>query len=156
MNEPLILTPTGKAKLEKELAELKGPRRDEISRRLKSAIEMGDLSENADYHAAKEDQGFLEGRILEIESMLTRAEVIDETPLDNCKVQIGNCVTIQEDDDTQETWILVGASEADLKQRKISYLSPIGAALLDKEVGEVAVVMLPDGSTILYKVLKIE
>lgn len=117
---------------------------------------MGDLSENADYHAAKEDQGFLEGRILEIESMLTRAEVIDETPLDNCKVQIGNCVTIQEDDDTQETWILVGASEADLKQRKISYLSPIGAALLDKEVGEVAEVMLPDGSTILYKVLKIE
>ncbi|MFA5612160.1 MAG: transcription elongation factor GreA [Anaerolineaceae bacterium] len=156
MHEPLILTPTGKAKLEKELAELTGPRRNEISKRLKSAIEMGDLSENADYHAAKEDQGFLEGRILEIESMLSQAEVIDETPLDNCKVQIGNRITIQEEGDTEETWTLVGASEADLKQRKISYLSPIGAALVDKEVGEIAEVELPDGSTIFYKVRKIE
>lgn len=76
MNQPLYLTPTGKSQLEQELAVLKGPRRDEISSRLKSAIEMGDLSENADYKAAKEDQGFLEGRIQEIEAILYRAEII--------------------------------------------------------------------------------
>ncbi len=156
MNEPIYLTPTGKNKLEAELAELKGPKRDEISRRLKSAIEMGDLSENADYHAAKEDQGFLEGRILEIESILSRAEITDDKDLDNTSVQIGNRVTIQEEGEDEESWEIVGANEASPLEGKISYESPIGAALINKKAGQKVNVMLPNGEIIVYKVLKIE
>ena len=156
MNQPLIITPAGKAQLQKELAELTGPRREEISRRLKHAIEMGDLSENADYKTAKEDQGFLEGRINEIEALLSRAEVIEENGLQHGIVQIGSTVTIQEEGEPEETWTVVGASEADLREQKISYLSPIGSALIDKKVGDVAEVTLPGGLNIYYKVLKIE
>lgn len=156
MKQPIIITPAGKFQLEQELAKLKGPRRDAISKRLKSAIEMGDLSENADYKAAKEDQGFLEGRIQEIEAILSKAEIVDSAPKKNGKVQIGNKVTIQEDGQTEEAWTMVGASEADLKNNKISYESPIGSALMDKKVGEVAEVSLPNGSKIYYKILKID
>lgn len=156
MKQPIIITPAGKFQLEQELAELKGPRRDAISKRLKSAIEMGDLSENADYKAAKEDQGFLEGRIQEIEAILSKAEIVDSAPKKNGKVQIGNKVTIHEEGQTEETWILVGASEADLKNYKISYESPIGSALMGKKVGQVAEVTLPNGSKIYYKILKID
>jgi transcription elongation factor GreA len=156
MNNQIILTPTGKAQLEAELAELKGPMRDDLSRRLKSAIEMGDLSENADYRAAKEDQGFLEGRIMEIEAILYNAEVTDGAELDNVSVQIGNRVTIQEQGESEETWTLVGAAEADVKNQKISYLSPIGSALINKKEGDLAEVTLPGGMKIVYKILKIE
>ena len=156
MNQPLIITPAGKAQLQKELEELTGPRREEISKRLKHAIEMGDLSENADYKAAKEDQGFLEGRIQEIEALLSKAEVIEENFLTNEIVQIGSSVTIQEEGEPEETWTVVGASEADLREQKLSYLSPIGAALIDKKVGDIAEVTLPSGLNIYYKVLKIE
>lgn len=156
MKKPLLITPNGKAQLEKELEELKGPKRDALSKRLKSAIEMGDLSENADYKAAKEDQGFLEGRIQEIEAILSTAEITDESHVGKNYVQIGHRVTIQEEGEDEETWTLVGASEADLNQQKISYLSPIGAALIDKKVGSTAHVPLPNGEIIVYKVLKIE
>ncbi|NLB72234.1 MAG: transcription elongation factor GreA [Chloroflexi bacterium] len=156
MNNQIILTPTGKAQLEAELAELKGPMRDDLSRRLKSAIEMGDLSENADYRAAKEDQGFLEGRIMEIEAILYNAEVTDGAELDNISVQIGNRVTIQEQGESEETWTLVGAAEADVKNQKISYLSPIGSALINKKEGDLAEVTLPGGMKIVCKILKIE
>jgi len=156
MKKPLLITPNGKVQLEKELSELKGPKRDALSKRLKSAIEMGDLSENADYKAAKEDQGFLEGRIQEIEAILSTAEITDESHVGKNYVQIGHRVTIQEEGEDEETWTLVGASEADLKQQKISYLSPIGAALIDKKVGSTAKVHLPNGATIDYKILKIE
>jgi transcription elongation factor GreA len=156
MNEPIYITLEGKSKLEQELIELKGPRRDEISRRLKSAIEMGDLSENADYKSAKEDQSFLEGRIQEIEAILYRAEITVKAPNNKGTVQIGNKVTIQEEGQKEETWTIVGASEADLKQHKISYLSPIGSAMINKKVGNIAEVILPNGMKIIYKVLKIE
>ncbi len=156
MKQPIFLTPAGKSQLVEELAELKGPQRNQISKRLKSAIEMGDLSENADYKSAKEDQGFLEGRIQEIEAILSNAEIIDGVDQDNFKVQIGKRVTIQEEGQLEETWILVGVNEADLKQQKISYLSPIGSALIDKKVGEVTEVVLPNGMRIFYEILKIE
>ncbi len=156
MNEPIYITLEGKSKLEQELIELKGHRRDEISRRLKSAIEMGDLSENADYKSAKEDQSFLEGRIQEIEAILYRAEITVKAPNNKGTVQIGNKVTIQEEGQKEETWTIVGASEADLKQHKISYLSPIGSAMINKKVGNIAEVNLPNGMKIIYKVLKIE
>src|SRR5512134_962695 len=109
--QPIYLTPEGEAKLRAELAELAGPRREELSKRLRSAIQMGDLSENADYHKAKEDQGFLEGRIQELESILRNSVIIEKTA-SNDVVSIGSHVTIQEDDLDPETYHLVGPTEA--------------------------------------------
>ncbi|HUM48868.1 MAG TPA: transcription elongation factor GreA [Anaerolineaceae bacterium] len=153
-NEQFI-TRAGKLKLEQELAELEGPRRQEISRRLKSAIEMGDLSENADYISAKEDQGFLEGRIQEIKAILKNATVVDENNTNTHEIQIGNKVTLQEGDYPEEVYELVGANEADPKAGKISYESPLGAALLGKHKGDTITVNAP-GGTIRFKVVKIE
>ncbi len=151
-----FLTEAGKAKVEEELATLKGPKRDELAARLKSAIEMGDLSENADYHAAKEEQGFLEGRILELETLLYNAEIVDETDIDLHTVNIGNTVTVQEDGEEPETYTIVGAKEANLREGKISYESPVGAALIGKKVGKTALVTLPNGGQLKFKILKIE
>ena len=153
-NEQFI-TRAGKLKLEQELAELEGPRRQEISRRLKSAIEMGDLSENADYISAKEDQGFLEGRIQEIKAILKNATVVDENNTNTHEIQIGNKVTLQEGDYPEEVYELVVANEADPKAGKISYESPLGAALLGKHKGDTIIVNAP-GGTIHFKVVKIE
>lgn len=155
MKNQLIITKTGKAKLEEELAELKGPRRMEISRRLKSAIEMGDLSENADYITAKEDQGFLEGRILEIETILSSAEVVDEDNVRSDKVQIGHKVTVREGGEDEEVFELVGISEVNTLLGKISYESPIGSALLDKRPGEKVQVKTP-GGVLEFTIVKIE
>lgn len=150
-----FITQAGKQKLEQELAELEGPRRQEISRRLKSAIEMGDLSENADYISAKEDQGFLEGRIQEIKAILKNSIVVDENNTNTHEVQIGNKVILQEDDYPVEVYELVGANEADPTSGKISYESPLGAALLGKHKGDIVTVNAP-GGTIRFKIVKIE
>ncbi len=154
MSQQTYLTPEGEAKLKAELAELKGPRREELAKRLRSAIQMGDLSENADYHKAKEDQGFLEGRIQEIEAILRNAVIIEKNTNKDV-VAIGSHVTIQEDDFDPETYHLVGPTEADPSQGKISHESPIGKALMDKKVGETAEAETP-GGTIQFKILKIE
>lgn len=153
---PQILTPAGKAKLQEELAELKGPRREEIARRLKSAIEMGDLSENADYHAAKEDQGFLEGRIQQIEAILYSATLVEESDINTSIVQIGNTVTVQEENEPEETFFIVGANEANPRERKISYESPMGSALMGHKKGQTVEVVLPNNSILKIKILKIE
>ena len=137
MTQPNYLTPEGEAKLNAELQELKGPKREELSQRLRSAIQMGDLSENADYHKAKEDQGFLEGRIQEIEAILRNTVIIEETQSRGV-VFIGSHVTIQEGSDDPETYHLVGPTEADPRRGRISYESPIGRALIDKKVGDIA------------------
>ncbi len=111
MNEIKYLTPEGKAKLEAELEELKTTGRLELAERLKQAISMGDLSENADYHKAKEDQGFMEGRIQEIEAILSNSKVIEaRTKYD--EVTLGARVTIKEADYPEETYHLVGVNEA--------------------------------------------
>jgi transcription elongation factor GreA len=153
---PQILTPAGKAKLQEELAELKGPRREEIARRLKSAIEMGDLSENADYHAAKEDQGFIEGRIQQIEAILYSATLVEEAEINTSIVQIGNTVTVQEENEPEETFIIVGANEANPREQKISYESPMGSALMGHKKGQTVEVVLPNNSVLKIKILKIE
>jgi transcription elongation factor GreA len=153
---PQLLTPAGKAKLQEELAELKGPRREEIARRLKHAIEMGDLSENADYHMAKEDQGFLEGRIQQIEATLSSAILVEDADISTSTVQIGHTVTLQEGNDPEEVYIIVGASEANPRERKISYESPMGSALLGHKKGETVEVILPNQSVLEIKILKIE
>src|SRR5687767_15742157 len=111
MNHQMYLTPEGAEKLRAELKELTGPRREELAKRLRSAIQMGHLSENADYHKAKEDQGFLEGRIQEIEAILRMAVIIEKKQSD--VVTVGCHVTVQEEDFDPETYYLVGAKEAD-------------------------------------------
>ena len=153
MPHQTYLTPEGETKLKAELAELTGPRREELAQRLRSAIQMGDLSENADYHKAKEDQSFLEGRIQEIEAILRTAVIIEKTESDT--VIVGSLVTIQEENFTPETYSVVGAREADPRHGKISNESPIGRALMDHRVGDVVETDTPDGK-ISFKILKIE
>lgn len=155
MNDLHYLTPEGKEKLEKELQQLKTEGREDLAKRLKSAISMGDLSENADYHKAKEDQGFLEGRVQEIEHILHNHEVID-TNAQFDKVSLGAKVTIQEDDYPPETYYLVGRKEANPREGKISHESPIGKALLGHQVGDEVKVAIPNNETISLKILAIE
>ena len=147
------LTPEGELKLKAELAELTGPRREELAQRLRSAIQMGDLSENADYHKAKEDQAFLEGRIQEIEAVLRSAVIIEKTNGDT--VNVGSHVTVQEDNYDPEKYYLVGAKEADPRNGKISNESPIGQALIGHKAGEVVEAETPGGK-IKFKILKVE
>ena len=153
MNQPTYLTPEGETRLKAELAELTGPRRQQIAQRLRAAIQMGDLSENADYHKAKEDQGFLEGRIQEIEAILRMAVIIEKKQSD--VVTVGSRVTIQEADSPPETYHVVGAKEADPRNGRISNESPIGRALMDHKVGDIVEADVPDGR-IEFKILKIE
>jgi transcription elongation factor GreA len=154
MTEQTYLTPEGSAKLKAELEELTGPKRDELTARLRAAIQMGDLSENADYIKAKEDQGFLEGRIQELEYILSNAIIIEKN---GCKdvVGIGSHVTIQEADFPEETYHLVGPTEANPAEGKISHESPIGQALIDHKVGETVEAETP-GGLIKLKILQIE
>ena len=116
---------------------------------------MGDLSENADYHKAKEDQGFLEGRIQELEFVLQNAIIIDANQAPSDSVQIGARVTIQEEDYAPETYYIVGAQEADPRNGRISNESPIGCALIGAKVGDTVVAHAPGGNLHL-KILKIE
>jgi transcription elongation factor GreA len=153
MNQPTYLTPEGETRLRAELAELTGPRRQELAQRLRSAIQMGDLSENADYHKAKEDQAFLEGRIQELEAILRMAVIIEKKQSD--VVAVGCHVTVQEEGFDPETYYLVGAKEADPPNGKISNESPIGKALMDHRVGDVVEAETP-GGRIKFKILKIE
>ncbi len=154
-NQPTYLTAQGAAKLEAELKEMKGPKREALARRLRDAIQMGDLSENADYHKAKEDQGFLEGRILELESALRNAVIIEATSTPKDVVAVDVRVTVQEEDFNPEVFHLVGAQEADPRVGKISHESPIGQALMDHRVGETVEAETPGGKIIL-KILRIE
>jgi len=154
--EKIYLTPEGKQKLQDELKELEGPRRQEMAQRLKAAIEMGDLSENADYITAKEEQGFLEGKIQEIKHILHHATLVESSSNGKNSVQVGSTVTVEvEGENEQETYYLVGSKEADPVLNKISHASPIGKALLDREKGEQIEVKTPGGNLIL-KIIEIE
>ena len=153
MTEPTYLTAEGAARLKAELKELTGPKREELSARLRAAIQMGDLSENADYIKAKEDQGFLEGRIQELEYLLGNAVIIEKSNNKDV-VSVGSHVTIQEEDFPEETYHLVGPTEADPSNGKISHESPIGNALMDHKVGDTVDAETP-GGVIKFKILKI-
>ena len=154
MAEPTYLTTEGAARLRAELEELTGPRREELAARLRAAIQMGDLSENADYIKAKEDQGFLEGRIQELEYILGNAVIIEENGSKEV-VGIGSHVTIQEEDFPEETYHLVGPTEADPSKGKISHESPIGQSLLEHKVGDTVEAETP-GGVLKLKILKID
>jgi transcription elongation factor GreA len=153
--KPTYLTAEGAARLKEELAELKGPQRQDLAKRLRDAIQMGDLSENADYHKAKEDQAFLEGRIQELEYILGNAVIVEENQGRRDIVSVGVKVTVQEDDFEPELFHIVGAKEADPRKGKISHESPFGKALMDHKVGDVVEAETPGGK-INLKILKIE
>ncbi len=138
------LTHEGYEKLRQELEYLKTVKRKELAERLRAAIQMGDLSENADYIATKEEQGFVEGRIQELEIILRYAVIIDEHTNKDV-VDLGARVTIQEDGYPPETYLIVGPTEADPHNGKISHESPMGKALLGRKKGDVVTVDTPAG-----------
>ncbi len=141
------LTLRGAAKLKEELARLKSVERHAVIQAISEARAQGDLSENAEYEAAKDKQGFIEGRILEIESKLAAAQIIDPSTLDaGGKIVFGSTVDLEEEaTGARVTYQIVGDDEADLKLGKISISSPIARALIRKEVGDVAEVQAPGG-----------
>jgi transcription elongation factor GreA len=155
MAESSYLTADGLEKLKKELSYLKSTERDDLSKRLRAAIQMGDLSENADYIQAKEEQGFLEGRIIELENLLNNVKIIEEKDRKNGKVDIGSIVTVQESNYPEETYYLVGPKEADPNNGKISYQSPIGKSLINHKLGDEVSIETPGGNLKL-KIIKIE
>ena len=155
MNEQPYLTAEGAVRLKAELAQLTGPEREELANRLKSAIQEGDLSENADYHKAKEDQGFLEGKIQELEYILQHAIIIEDHDGEREEIDIGAHFTIQEDDHPPETFSMVGAKETDPRNGRISNASPIGRAVIGSRVGDTVAVETPNGQ-IYIKILSIE
>lgn len=155
MGDQQYLTAEGAERLRKELIHLKGPARDDIAKRLRSAIQMGDLSENADYHAAKESQAFLEGRIQELEYLLQNAIIVENTGEQLDSVTLGARVTVQEEDYPPEVFHIVGAKEADPRNGRISNESPFGIALLGGRVGDEVVAQTPAGS-IRLRILGIE
>jgi len=147
------LTPEGAQRLQEELEFLKTTKRMELAKRLREAIQMGDLSENADYIAAKEEQGFLEGRIQEIEALLRGAVIIEDNSHKDV-VDMGARVTIQEGEYPPETYHIVGPAEANPRAGKISHESPIGQALLGRKVGDEVAVKTPGGE-IRFKIVEI-
>lgn len=155
MTETMYLTSEGAENLRIELADLKGPQRTALAARLRDAIQMGDLSENADYHKAKEDQAFLEGRIQELEYILSNAVIVEEGNARKDVVSVGAHVTVQEDTYDPEIFYIVGAKEADPRNGKISHESPFGRALMGHKAGETVEAETPGGKTRL-KILKIE
>lgn len=155
MADVSYLTQEGLDNLKAELVELKGPARENLSERLRAAIQMGDLSENADYIQAKEEQGFLEGRILELEQILRNVVIIDESVQYRETVDIGAHVTIREGSFPEETYHVVGPKEADPINGRISHESPIGKALLGHRVGDDVLVDTPGGS-IRLNIVRIE
>jgi transcription elongation factor GreA len=155
MSNISYLTPEGYDKLRADLEEMKTTGRAEVARAIAEAREKGDLSENAEYDAAKDAQGILEMRINELEKTLATARVLDASTLDNSEVRVLSSVTIRNRKTKKDiTYQLVSESEADLKARKISVGSPIGQGLLGKKVGETAEIQTPGGS-IEFEVIEI-
>jgi transcription elongation factor GreA len=153
-NTAVYVTQEGLKKLEDELEHLRTVKRQEVAQRLHEAMEDGELIENAEYEAAKNEQAFVEGRILELEHMLAQAQVI-EPGKSTGVVRIGSTVVIQEDGHASETYTIVGAAEANPREGLISNESPLGQSLLDHRVGDEIDVRAPAG-VIRFRVVKIK
>ena len=150
------MTAEGLEPLKVELHQLKAVERYAVIKAIAEAREHGDLSENAEYHAARERQSFIEGRISELEDIVSRADVIDLSKLSGTTVRFGAKVTVSDiDSDEEITYQLVGPYEADLKKHKISVQSPLGRALIGKTVGDTAEVTAPGGGKA-YEVLGVK
>ena len=154
--EKIPFTPQGLAQIKKELAHLKGIERQAVINAIAVAREHGDLSENAEYHAAREKQSFIEGRISELEDVTSRAEVIDAAKLSGDKVTFGTTVgLVDEDTDEESSYHIVGPYETDLTKRMISTSSPIARAVVGKGVGDSVEVQTPGGIKT-YEILSID
>ena len=155
-NKEVYLTEEGLEKVKEELEYLRTEKRQQVAQRLKEAIAQGDLSENSEYDAAKEEQAFVESRIITLENMIRNAKIIDAASQDKNVVNVGNKVTIEEQPDgDRETYTIVGSAESDPASFKISNESPIGKELIGKKVGEIVNVSTPSG-TIQFKIIEIE
>lgn len=155
-DKEVILTQDGLKRLEEELENLKSVRRREVAERIKTAIGYGDISENSEYEDAKNEQAFIEGRIITLEKMLRNARIINNDEIDTDTVSIGSTVTVQdlEYGDTME-YTIVGTAESDPLQNKISNESPVGKAILGKKKGATVDVNVPAG-VIQYKIIDIK
>lgn len=150
-----ILTKDGYGKLQIELEDLKNVKRPEIAERIKSAMALGDISENAEYEEAKKDQAFIEGRIQYLESILSDAQVIDESDVDHSEVNIGCKVQLVNlDSNTDLTVTIVGSYEAKPEENKISNVSPLGQELLGHAPGDIVRIKTPSGP-VKYRIIKI-
>ncbi|NMA33344.1 MAG: transcription elongation factor GreA [Clostridiaceae bacterium] len=151
----VILTYEGLKKLEEELEQLRGPRRMAVKERIKAALAHGDITENSEYDEAKNEQAYIEGKIVQIESMLKNARVIDEEDVSTETVSIGSKVRLRDLDTKEESvFTIVGSTEANPSELKISNESPIGSAIMNRKKGETVEVSVPDG-VLRFKILKI-
>ncbi|HEX2581948.1 MAG TPA: transcription elongation factor GreA [Dongiaceae bacterium] len=150
------ITAEGYARLEEELRHLKGVERPAIIRAIAEAREHGDLSENAEYHAARERQSFIEGRVAELEDKISRAEIIDVSKLKGKQIKFGATVTlIDEDTEEKMAYQIVGEDEADIKSRRLAVTAPLARALIGKSVGDTVEVTTPGGSKS-YEIAKVQ
>ena len=154
MNKEIALTPEGQTKLEDELKHLETVRRREVGERIKEAKEFGDISENSEYDDAKNEQAFVESRIIEIGAILARATIID-APKKSDKVTLGSKVQLESNTGTKRVYQVVGSAEADPAADKISNESPVGAAILGHKKGDTVAVTTPSGKVIKYTILAI-
>jgi transcription elongation factor GreA len=155
MNKEIVLTPQGQAKLEDELKHLETVRRREVGERIKEAKEFGDLSENSEYDDAKNEQAWVESRIIEITQILAHATIIDAPKSTPSKVTLGSKVTLEAADGSKRVYQVVGSAEADPADDKISNESPVGAAVLGHKKGEAVSVTTPSGKVIEYTIVSI-
>lgn len=151
----VVLTAEGLARLEKELQHLKTVRRREVAERIKQALEFGDISENSEYDDAKNEQAFVEGRIITLEKMLRNSRVVDEEAVDASIITIGSKVTVKDlNTGDSMSFMIVSSAESDPSENRISNESPVGRALIGKQVGDVVDIDVPAG-TLSYEVLEV-
>ena len=155
MAKEVVVTREGYDKLVHDLDELRTVKRKEVADKIKVARGYGDLSENAEYDAAKEEQAVVEARIADLEATLKVARVIDDRELSGDTVSIGMNVTIQEEGEEPESYDITGSTEADMNLNRISDESPVGAALIGHKPGDEVDVTLPNGSIVTYKLLTV-
>lgn len=146
VEDKVVMTREGYDKLKAELVSLRGDGRAEIAAKLEEARAFGDLSENAEYHAAKEEQEKLENRVLQLEYQLSKAQVVDTDKIDTSTASLGTTVTIK-DLDAKKTYVytLVGTEEADIKENRISAASPVGMSVMGKKAGDEVIARTPRG-----------
>jgi transcription elongation factor GreA len=154
MNKETVLTAEGQTKLEDELKHLETVRRREVGERIKEAKDFGDISENSEYDDAKNEQAWVESRIIEITQILARATIID-APKKSDKVTLGSKVSLESQTGVKRTYQVVGSAEADPNADKISNESPVGAAILGHKKGDTVSVTTPSGKVIKYTILTI-
>ena len=154
-NKEKVVTPEGLKALEDELEQLKTVKRKEVAEKIKVARGFGDLSENSEYDEAKNEQGLIESRIIFLEKMLKNVRVLDHSELTNDQVMVGSKVKVKDEDGEIEEYSIVGSTEADPLEGKISDESAVGKGLIGRKVGEIAEITVPSGAVVRYEVLEI-